>query len=184
MWQLCFLCLVNVFKSVSYFLLINPWNHSGKLPLWRMRGAWVSVNHFKASSLSLLSVFSPWTSPPHGLWSILTQPCINPRRQRRKLSTPVGRPKLPMLSVGPHRRLICLCSWRRHKMPVAFSTQPLFLFIMKVAVWHRAHFAASAPSAFLRVRSCKFPVNSRVRHVPAHYLYYCTVYYSNWSLRS
>ncbi len=66
----------------SYFLLINPWNHSGKLPLWRIRGAWVSVNHLRASSLSLLSVFS-WTSPSGWLWSILTRSCVNIERQMR-----------------------------------------------------------------------------------------------------
>lgn len=74
---------VDFLRNASYFLLINPWNHSGKLPLWRIRGAWVSVNHLRASSLSLLSVLS-WTSPPGWLWSILTRSCVNIERQMRQ----------------------------------------------------------------------------------------------------
>lgn len=37
----------------TYFLVMNPWNQPGKLPLCRMSGAWVSVNHFRASSFSI-----------------------------------------------------------------------------------------------------------------------------------
>lgn len=95
----CTKCLF--LRNISYFLLINPWNHSGKLPLWRIKGAWVSVNHFRASSLSLLSVFS-WTSPPGWQWSILTRSCVNIEGQmRRRTRCPVP----PALNAaGPHQQ--------------------------------------------------------------------------------
>lgn len=95
----CTKCLF--LRNISYFLLINPWNHSGKFPLWRIKGAWVSVNHFRASSLSLLSVFS-WTSPPGWQWSILTRPCINIERQMRRRT---WCPMPPALNTaGPHQQ--------------------------------------------------------------------------------
>lgn len=147
---------MNLVRICSYFLLINPWNHSGKLPLWRIRGAWVSVNHFRASSLNLLSVFSPWTSPPHDLWSILTRSCVSPEGQRGQLSTP-GK------SVGPQQQSHLPMFQATSSNACGFLNTAIVLVYHAngETVWHWTHLTTSISCAFFSVSGFWGHVNFR-----------------------
>lgn len=98
---------------------MKPWNQAGKFPSWRIRGAWVSVNHLRASSLSLLSVLSSWQSFAGRLCSILTRFWTQPKRRGSNTGTELSLPSA--LHFAPEWihsvALICLFSTWRHKMP-------------------------------------------------------------------